>query len=274
LQALPTAKSLNKAKELLFINASLQIHPILTYIDDGIFNAGTFSLIPGSMTAVGYNAGSRGPSIQALDLGGDLRLSQFIFEEMQMDIKKIMLDDQLPPDKGSVRSATEFNSRERELFQNKGAPVARIHYEFTQPIMRILLDVHTKKGILQDVKYDGRIIDLKVTAPFAQTQSANEVHSMAQLLEFKPMIGEEVFHTAIRTENIPEFFVDKLGISISKYVRTAEERAKIIEQGAAVMKQQQQQEQDAALEQKEAGQTQGQDAASAQPEVGQTQGAQ
>jgi hypothetical protein len=111
LEALPTAKSLNKAKELLLINGSFQIHPMFSYIDDGVFNPGTFKLVPGALNAVSSNGGTRGPSIDTINVGGDLRLTQFIFENMQMDIKKIMLDDQLPPDQGGVRSATEWDGQ-------------------------------------------------------------------------------------------------------------------------------------------------------------------
>lgn len=254
LQALATAMSLNKAKELLLTNASLQIHPVISYIDDGVFNAGNFDLSPGSLTAVGYNNGTRGSTLQPLDLGGDLQLTQFVFEEMQMEIKKIMLDDQLPPEQGAVKSATEWTARMKELNDAKAAPLGRFYNEFTVPLMQVLLDIHQDAGILdKDMKIDGYAYDIQLVSPFAQAQNVNDVNAMAQFVELTAPLGPEVFGPAVKAENIPRYYALKMGLDITEIIRSEEERAQLLQQAAEVQQGQAEQEQQFAMEQKGAG---------------------
>lgn len=254
LQALATAMSLNKAKELLLTNASLQIHPVLTYIDDGVFNPGNFDLTPGSLTAVGYNNGTRGSTIQPLDLGGDLQLTQFIFEEMQMEIKKVMLDDQLPPEQGAVRSATEWTARQKELNDAKSAPQGRFYNEFTVPLMQILLDIHQDLGILdKEMKIDGYAFDLQLVSPFAQAQNINDVNTMAQFVELTVPLGPEVFGPAVKSEEIPRFYATKMGLDLSQIIRSDEERAQLLEQAAQAQQGMAEQEHQFAMEEKNGG---------------------
>ena len=257
LEALPTAKSLNKAKELLLINSSFQIHPMFSYIDDGIFNPAMFKLIPGEMNAVSANGGPRGRSIETIDVGGDLRLTQFIFENLQMDIKKIMLDEQLPPEQGGVRSATEWTARQNELANAIGAPFGRIYAEFIQPFMRAVLEIHVTRGILEEFEIDGHTYDLQVTAPFAQAQNINEVNTAAQLIELVSMLGEEVLNLSLKTENFGAYFARKMGVPMAELVRTEEEREEIQERTLAMQQAQMENEQSMAMEQQAAGQQQG-----------------
>jgi hypothetical protein len=257
LQALPTAKSLNKAQELLLINGSFQIHPMFTYVDDGIFNPGTFSIVPGTLNAVSTNGGSRGRSVETLDVGGDLRLTQFIFENMQMDIKKIMLDDQLPPEQGGVRSATEWTARQAELSNSIGAPFGRIFSEFIQPFMKVVLEIHVKRGIIPKQTLDGHVTSLRVTAPFAQSQNVNEVNAAAQLIELTSMLGEETVQMSLKTENFGKYFAEKMGIPYDELIRTDDEREQMQQEAMAMQQAQMQQEQQFAMEQQMAKQPQG-----------------
>lgn len=248
LQALPEAKSLNKAKELLLINGSFQIHPAQTYLDDGVFNPGNFSLIPGSLTPVGYNSGARGATIQKLDVGGDLHLTQFIFEDMQMSIKKIMLDDQLPPEQGAVRSATEWNARQQELANNIGAPFGRIFHELTRPLIEVVLDILRDRGILEKhISIKGKLFDLKVTSPFAQAQNVNEVGAMAHFLELAGLyLAPEEYEQYIKKPSITSYFAQRLGLPLEETVYTAAEveqkKAEEQQQAAAMMAAEQQAE--------------------------------
>jgi len=224
LDALPEARSLNKAKELLLINGSLQIHPVLTYIDDGIFNPANFSLTPGSMSAVGYNTGSRGRTIEKLDLGGDLQLTQFIFEEMQMNIKKIMLDDQLPPEQGAVRSATEWSARQKELLDNIGAPYGRLYSEFIRPLIEVVLEIHQDLGVLpEDIRVDGHVFDFQITSPFAQAQNVNEVNTMAQFLELMGVVPPPEQMPEVKRQAVAGYYAKKMGLPINELVYSAKE---------------------------------------------------
>lgn len=247
LEALPAARVLNKVKELLLTNASMQIHPVLTYLDDNVFNPGNFNLSPGSLTAVANNAGHRGPTLQKLDLGGDLQLTQFIFEEQRMAIKKIMLDDQLPPEQGSVRSATEWTARQKELFQTIGPPFARLFSEFTKPFMQLVLDIHIEAGQIPPIEIDGKVFSLRATSNLAQGENINDVNAMAQLVEMTAILGEDVQRVAVDLHAIPSFYGERMGLP-SKFFPDSEQRAASLQKQEQQQQEAVQQEQDNALE--------------------------
>jgi hypothetical protein len=258
LQAFHTARTLNKAKELLLVNGSIQIQPPINYIDDGVFNPAHFDLSPLSLNAVGYNKGGpRGATVERMDLGGDLQLTQFVFEEMQMDIKKIMLDDQLPPEAGAVRSATEWTTRQKELNDSKAAPFARFFSEFTRPLMDILLDVHQRAKVLQsEFSVDGHVVDVQITSPFAQAQNINEVNTMSQFVELVTPLGPEIMAARVKLENAPKYYARRMGLKENEFVRSEEEAQQIVE--AAQQQQQGEAEAEHArgMEQQNAGQQQ------------------
>lgn len=259
LQAFPTARSLNKAKELLLINGSVQLQPPISYIDDGVFNPAHFDLSPLSLNAVGYNRGGpRGATLEKMDLGGDLNMAQFIFEEMQMDIKKIMLDDQLPPDAGSVRSATEWTARQKELSDSKQAPFARFYAEFTRPLMGIMLDIHQQAGLIdKQLSLDGHITDVQVTSPFAQAENINEVNTMAQFMELIAPLGEEVVRLEVKVEDVPKYYTKRMGLPSTEVLRSPEEKQQLMEQAAKAQQAQIEQEHAMAMEEKQGGQQTG-----------------
>lgn len=255
LQAFHTARTLNKAKELLLINGSIQLQPPISFVDDGVFNVANFDLSPLSLNAVGYNKGGpRGATLEKMDLGGDLQLAQFIFEEMQMDIKKIMLDDQLPPEGGSVRSATEWTARQKELNDSKAAPFARFFSEFTRPLMDILLDVHQRAGVLEDeFSVDGHMVDVQITSPFAQAQNINEVNTMAQYVELVTPLGPEVLATRVKMENVPKYYARRMGLSEDEFTRNDEEAQQVIQAAQQAQAEEAEAEQSRVMEQQNGG---------------------
>ena len=107
LTGLPDIKSLNKVKELALKNASLSIGGVFTATDDGVLNPNTVRIVPGAIIPVARNGGPQGESLRPLPRSGDANLSQFTSNDLIASIKTIMLDESLPPDNMSARSATE-----------------------------------------------------------------------------------------------------------------------------------------------------------------------
>ena len=101
-------------------NASLSIGGVYTAVDDGVLNPQTISIQPGSIIPVNSNGGPRGASLLPLQRSGDVQLSQIQLQDLRMSIKQMLLDDQLPPDTMSARSATEIMERMKQLSQNLG----------------------------------------------------------------------------------------------------------------------------------------------------------
>ena len=137
--AMPDIKTLNKVKELVLKNASLSIAGVYTAADDGVLNPATIKIVPGAIIPVARNGGPQGESLKALPRAGDFNLSQLVINDLVQNIKRILLDESLPPDNMSARSATEVVERMKELSQNLGSAFGRLINETLIPVVTKIL---------------------------------------------------------------------------------------------------------------------------------------
>ena len=167
--AISDIKTLNKTLELLLKNASLAIAGVYTAADDGVLNPQNVKIQPGSIISVARNGGAQGPSLTPLPKAGDFNVSQIVINDLRMNIKKIMMDDTLPPDNMSARSATEIAERTRELATNLGSAFGRMITEILVPIVSRTLYVLDQQGLI-DLPLRVNGIEIKVTpvSPLAQ----------------------------------------------------------------------------------------------------------
>jgi hypothetical protein len=248
LSALPNAKVLNKTIELILKNASITLFPPMTYVDDMDFNPAMFSMAPGYLNPVSRNGGPLGKAIEPLEVGGDLRMAQLVLEELKASIKKLMLDDQLPPPTGAVHSPTEIMARQKELQRNEGAPFGRLQKEFTRPLAQKNLNILHKKGLIDKIQVDGLIIDLQVMNPQADVQNEEAVLKLQRVIEVSQAVQPELPLLTLNVEGIPRYVADKLGVPMS-LVRSVVDTDRMQEQVAQLQQEQQplQQEQPAGV---------------------------
>lgn len=238
--ALPDIKTLNKTVELLLKNASLNIAGVYTASDDGVLNPQTVRIAPGAIIPVARNDGPTGPSLKPLQRSGDVNLSQLVINDLRMNVKKIMLDESLPPDNMSARSATEIVERMKELSQNLGSAFGRLISEAVLPLVRRTLAVMNDKEIIQlPLKVNGLEVKLQPTSPLALAQSNEEVQTAMGWLQIIQQLGP-MGAMAVRIDRVADFVADKLGIP-SELRTSPEERQQMIEQAQQQAAQTQQQ---------------------------------
>jgi len=238
--ALPDIKTLNKTVELLLKNASLNIAGVYTASDDGVLNPQTVRIAPGAIIPVARNDGPTGPSLKPLQRSGDVNLSQLVINDLRMNVKKIMLDESLPPDNMSARSATEIVERMKELSQNLGSAFGRLISEAVLPLVRRTLAVMNDKEIIQlPLKVNGLEVKMQPTSPLALAQSNEEVQTAMGWLQIIQQLGP-MGAMAVRIDRVADFVADKLGIP-SELRTSTEERQQMIEQAQQQAAQMQQQ---------------------------------
>jgi hypothetical protein len=237
LEAMPDAQVLNKAKKLLLQNASVSLFPPMTAVDDIDFNPAQFSFEPAYINMVSRNGGPLGPAVQKLDIGGDLQMGQFIFEDIQSNVKRIMLDDQLPPLSGAVHTPTEIMARKQELEKNKAAPFGRMVNELIRPMAQMNLDILHKKKLINKVKLDGLIFDLQVLNPTAQAHREEEVLALERSMETVANINPAIIPMAYRVEHLPRWVADRLGVE-PELLRTSQEVTQMQQMAAQAQLQQ------------------------------------
>jgi nucleotide-binding universal stress UspA family protein len=235
--ALPDIKTLNKVKELLLKNASLAVAGVYTAADDGVLNPNTVKIVPGAIIPVARNGGSQGPALLALPRSGDFNVSQLVINDMTQSIKRILLDESLPPDNMSARSATEIVERMKELAQNLGSAFGRLINETMIPVTAKILEVMDERGLIDmPLRVNGLEVKVTPVAPLAMAQNMEEVNSIMQYMQISQSLGTDG-QLAIKTDVLVDYLAEKLGVPAA--VRnTAAERAVLMEE----MKNQQQQQ--------------------------------
>ena len=227
--ALPDIKTLNKTIELLLKNASLAVSGVYTAADDGVLNPNTVKIVPGAIIPVARNGGPQGPALQPLPRSGDFNVSQLVINDLRSNVKRILLDESLPPDNMSARSATEIVERMKELAQNLGSAFGRLINETMIPLSAKILEVMDERGLIDlPLRVNGLEVKVTPVAPLAQAQAMEEVNAILQYAQLMQGFGTDGA-VAIKTDLVVDYIGDKLGVPAS--VRnTAAERAVLMEE--------------------------------------------
>ena len=227
--ALPDIKTLNKTIELLLKNASLAVAGVYTAADDGVLNPNTVKIVPGAIIPVARNGGPQGPSLTPLPRAGDFNITQLVINDLRANIKRILLDESLPPDNMSARSATEIVERMKELAQNLGSAFGRLINETMIPVVTKILEVMDERGLIDlPLRVNGLEVKVTPVAPLAMAQNMEEVNSIMQYAQIVQAFGAEGA-MALKTGALVDYLGDKLGVPAA--VRnSAAERAFMLEE--------------------------------------------
>lgn len=235
LQALPDVKSLNKAKEFTLQKAAIDLAGMYTATDDGVTNPYNISISPGVVIPVGSNNNAN-PSLRRLDTGASLQLSQFVINDLQMNIKKALFNDLRDPT-GAVRSATEVAIESRELAKRIGSAFGRLQTEVLIPIIKRVVAILTRRGLIQPLQLDGKEIDIKFMSPLARQQDAEDILTVQQAVQFVLQnAGPDEAKIGFKTEEFGTWVAEKAGVPAS-LVRSEAEKQQVIQAGAEAYQQ-------------------------------------
>tara|TARA_B100000927_G_C16466938_1_gene470084 strand:+ start:207 stop:1778 length:1572 start_codon:yes stop_codon:yes gene_type:complete len=233
LLALPDIKSLNVTKQLALKNASLSIGGVFTASDDGVLNPNTVRIVPGAIIPVARNGGPQGESLKPLPRSGDAQLTQFTANDLISSIKTIMLDESLPPDNMSARSATEIQERMKQLSQNLGSAFGRLISETMYPVVRRTLELMNELGMIElPLKINGLQVKISPTAPLAMAQNMEKVQEVLNYMQILQGLGPQG-QLFMNQERAMDFIADNLGIPASLRT-TPEERQALLQQAQEV----------------------------------------
>jgi len=223
-------------------NASLSIAGVYTAADDGVLNPQTISIRPGAIIPVARNGGPQGESLRMLPRSGDFNVSQIVMNDLRMSIKKILLDDTLPNDSMSARSATEISFRAQELAQNLGSAFGRLITETMIPLVSRFLSVMDDRGLIElPLEVNGLQVKVTPIAPIAQAQGIGDIEKIVQWSQISQGLGPEG-QMAVKTSAISDYVADKLGIPASLRT-TPQERQQMAEQAMQMAQMQMQAQQ-------------------------------
>jgi hypothetical protein len=232
--ALPDIKTLNKTLELVLKNGALSISGVYTAADDGVLNPNTVKIMPGAIIPVARNGGPQGESLRPLPRAGDFNVSQIIMNDVRQNIKRILLDESLPPDNMSARSATEVVERMKELSQNLGSAFGRLINETMVPLVGKMLQVMDERGIISlPLKVNGLEVKISPVAPLAMAQNMDDIQNILQYAQIAQQAGPQG-QMAIKVDEMMDYIAEKLGVP-QKLRPTPQERMMMQQQAAQMM---------------------------------------
>ena len=230
MQALPDVRSLNKAKEFVLQKAAIDLAGMYTATDDGVTNPYTMTIAPGVVIPVGSN-NTNNPSIQRLDTGTNLALAQFEINELQLAIKLALFSDLRDPT-GPVRTATEVAIEQRELAKRIGSAFGRLQTEVLIPVLKRVVAILTRRGLIVPIELEGRDVKVKFTSPLARAQDGEDLLAVQQAVQFVlNTSGPEQVQMAYKTEDFGTWAATKTGMP-SELVRSDMEKQHVIMAGA------------------------------------------
>ena len=226
-EALPDARTANKAVRTRLESASMRVAGMFTYRADSVFNPRVARLRSGAFLQVGSNDQAN-PTIRALEVAGDVQLGEIVLEDTRQAINEGLLSFPRPPLTGQVRSATEWLSHERAEAEALGLPALAMVEEVARPVLRIaayllaearqLPEVATflpsnPDGTPAPLRLDGTDVEVAFTGPQAQAQRLEDLSNMAQFGELLiRTYGPQVLMTSTKPEEFAAEAAERLAI--------------------------------------------------------------
>ncbi len=187
--ALPFVKTANRGRELALKAAVISILGIWLRRNDSVFNPETAVFEPGAMWAVASTGGVLGPSVQRLPTPQDFDISSIVMNEEREQIRRVLLDDELPPEELAVRSATEVAGRLRKYARNRGGTGARMGYELHTPYTQHVVEILEDLGAMSErIQIDQILTKCTVTAPAAAAQRTDKIERAVNWIQMITML--------------------------------------------------------------------------------------
>lgn len=223
MQVMADIRTANKVKQFMLENAALQMAGVYTGVSDGVFNPHTVRIAPASIIPVSTN-NTANPALAPLPLSGNLGLGDLILGDLQENIKKALLVDPLGEVTDPVKSATEQIIRNQESLKLQGASLGRLKSELVEPLVNAVVDILRDLGKMPEFTVDGNEVTIKQQSPLAKAEDIEDFQNSQIWWGSVQGLPPQVLALAVKVEELPKFWADKLGVPAS-LVRNDEERA-------------------------------------------------
>lgn len=177
LDALPTARRLNMIARMELSAMDLAIAGMWIVENDGVLNAATVKIGPRRIIVA-----NSVDSMKELKSGSDFNASFSKSEQLQAQIRKILMADQLQPQDGPAMTATEVHARMALIRQLLGPVFGRLQSEYLQPMVQRCFGIMYRGGALgaPPPALEGQEMAVEYVSPLARAQRLQDVSAMDQ----------------------------------------------------------------------------------------------
>lgn len=239
LDALPSAATINKAMEDELAAAAMQAQPAYMAYTSSIINPYNFKIEPNAIIPVNPTGSDSWP-IAPLPHSGNLNFTALVVNDLRAQINEIMMTQPLlPVFDAPDRTATEVAITQNTIRENASAAYNRIQRELFDPIVKRVMYILRKKGLVGDVIVDGKSVAITYATPLAQSIEQGELERFMQFYAaISGMFGSEVSLALIDSPKMPRWIGEKLNSDLS-LIKSQEEILLMIEQMQNAQQQQQ-----------------------------------
>ena len=187
MKVLPDIKTANKVVELTLKNASIAVTGIWQADDDGVLNPAAIKLVPG--TIIPKAVGSSG--LTPLSTPTRFDVSGLVLDDLRQTIRRALLADKLGMVDAPKMTATEVLERAAEMARLLGATYGRLQSELLTPLVLRGLNILIRRGEIEGLEVDGKLVDLQYSSPLARQQTQQEAAAALQWIEGLALLGPE-----------------------------------------------------------------------------------
>lgn len=239
--ALPDMLELNELVRLEKAAADLAVSGMWIAEDDGVLNPRTVKVGPRKIIVA-----NSVDSMKELKSGADFKVSFTMKEQLQAQIRRTLMADQLQPQDGPAMTATEVHVRVNLIRQLLGPVYGRLQVEWLQTLIERCFGLAFRAGVLgqpPDTLLD-REFHVRYISPLARAQRLEDVSAMDRIeqgLMLKAQAKPDILDV-YDWEGAEELRGQYLGVP-GKLMRTDKELLAIRKQRADAQEAAQQQEQ-------------------------------
>ncbi|CUJ67547.1 portal protein [Achromobacter sp. 2789STDY5608628] len=239
--ALPDVKMLNTLARMELANVDMAVSGMFVAVDDGVLNPCTIKVGPRKIIVA-----NSVDSIKALPTAADFNVSFTKREQLQGQIRKTLMADQLPPLEGSPRTATEFHVRVNLIRQLLGPVYGRLQAEYLQPLIERCFGLAFRGGLFGQPPQSlaGRPYTVIYLSPMAKSQKMEEVSAiegaLASVAALAQEKGDPTVWDSFDVDESARVAADGRGMP-AKLIRSPEQVAAIRQRRQEIEQEQQQQ---------------------------------
>lgn len=176
-KCLPPARTLNELNYLALKRQGRLLDPPVVFYDDGLLNP------EGGIDNGTWLPASETFKVQELGPDGTAREVWFTQEDLRMMIKRALFQDK-PYQRGDTPpTAAQWLSEEASAEKRKSFPRARLHDEFVLPVIRRFEWIMRKRGEIEKVEIEGKIVNLNPISPLSRTADIQDAQMAIQMME-------------------------------------------------------------------------------------------
>lgn len=154
---------------------------------DGVLNAGAVKIGPRKMVFAADT-----DNMKALETGADFNVAWTVKAELQAQIRRTLLANQLEPQDKPQMTAFEVHTRVQMLRQLLGPVFGRFQAELLTPLIERCFGIALRAGALGQIprSLQGRVYSVRYKSPLARAQMLDDVTAIEQSLLLTGQLAE------------------------------------------------------------------------------------